>query len=183
MFTTIEGPVLDIGAGSCWLYGFLQIEDYFGIDSIRSRPDMSRESLTHINFVQGLAEYLPFRSNCFSIVLFIASLQHVINPAAAFDQAARVLKPGGQIVIMSGHHGKIHHKLFRILRLITDGDFREVIHAVGRNIFRIGQCERRSVTDTMVEMLSQQFRIDKVYRDNVHISKRSQGVESEAVFK
>ena len=46
------------------------------------------------------AQALPFRDACFDNIVLLDVLHHVENPTSFFAEAARVLKPGGRIVML-----------------------------------------------------------------------------------
>lgn len=46
------------------------------------------------------AEKLPFRDNCFDAVISIGVLHHTVDTAAGIREIHRVLKPGGQAIVM-----------------------------------------------------------------------------------
>ncbi|HUG55890.1 MAG TPA: class I SAM-dependent methyltransferase, partial [Candidatus Limnocylindrales bacterium] len=50
-------------------------------------------------FVQGRGEALPVRDGAADAVLFIEVLHHVADGATALREAARVLRPGGRLLI------------------------------------------------------------------------------------
>jgi len=70
--------------------GHLQLEKAYGTDKAGDE-----------NYVEGVGENLPMEDNTFDIVVFFNSLHHipVNNQAKALMEAARVLKPGGQVYI------------------------------------------------------------------------------------
>ncbi len=49
--------------------------------------------------VQALAERLPFADATFDRILIVDALHHFIDAQAAIQESARVLRPGGQLVI------------------------------------------------------------------------------------
>lgn len=51
------------------------------------------------SYVRAVAEQLPFRDGVFDAVLSVTTLEFVANVRAALSEAARVLKPGGRLVI------------------------------------------------------------------------------------
>jgi SAM-dependent methyltransferase len=66
---------------------------WIGIDPVLG--DLTR----HYPFVQGLGEYLPFRSGVFDGILFSLVLSNMLDPKRSMRQAHRVLKSGGKIYI------------------------------------------------------------------------------------
>jgi ubiquinone/menaquinone biosynthesis C-methylase UbiE len=52
-----------------------------------------------IERVEGRAEQLPFPDAAFDLVTCVNSLHHIARPARALDEMARVLAPGGRIVL------------------------------------------------------------------------------------
>jgi SAM-dependent methyltransferase len=94
-FAELEGRVLDVGCGPQELpsYGAAADIDFVGIDPLRGVRTRS------FTFVRGLGEYLPFADGSFDRVLFATSLDHLLDPARGVREAARVLAPGGRVVI------------------------------------------------------------------------------------
>jgi SAM-dependent methyltransferase len=94
-FSDLSGLVLDIGCGpqDAPSYGTDFDGTLVGIDPLQgSLPK-------RFSFVQGIGEYLPFRSGVFDRVLFATSLDHVLDPMLTLAEARRVLKSEGTINI------------------------------------------------------------------------------------
>jgi len=53
--------------------------------------------ISNCNFVVGEAEILPFDDNRFDIIIFSGILHHLTTLKFAFDEAHRILKPGGRL--------------------------------------------------------------------------------------
>lgn len=97
--------ILEIGVGTgIHAKALLASENiyYFGIDisegmihAARRRLEESSQGLT----VAG-AEQIPFKDNSFDNVFCSGSLHHVTRPEAGIKEMARVLKPGGKLVLM-----------------------------------------------------------------------------------
>ena len=82
------GPTLELGAGSGQLREHLQ--DVVLTD-IQTAPWLD---------AAADAQALPFRTASFANIVMLDVLHHVENPPRFFAEAARVLKPGGRIVML-----------------------------------------------------------------------------------
>jgi SAM-dependent methyltransferase len=97
-FAQLEGLTLDIGCGPqrrpayahAFTGTFIGIDPLFGV--------LPRE----FEFVRGIGEYLPFRSDSFDRVLFATSLDHALSPRRALGEARRVTRPSGTVVLWFG---------------------------------------------------------------------------------
>jgi ubiquinone/menaquinone biosynthesis C-methylase UbiE len=106
-----RGRVLDIGTGS----GLLAIElakskkgrnfDIVALDISENMLKKATENAgtvgvaDRIRFLQGTAAALPFPDGYFDLVISYASLHHWFDPVAVFNEAERVTKKTGTIVI------------------------------------------------------------------------------------
>jgi len=104
----IGGRVLEVGVGtgiSLPLYGaHLRI---FGTDISEAMLAKARRRVAEFNLenVEGLAvmdaEKLEFSDNSFDVVMAQYVVTAVPNPEAALDEFARVLRPGGELIILT----------------------------------------------------------------------------------
>lgn len=104
-FCGFRGNVLDVGVGPqrCPTHiEFCDKEDAFfiGVDPLVGVQPRC------FAFVRGLGEYLPFRNGLFDQVLFVTSLDHFIDPRPPITEAARVVRPGGDICVWIGEKDK-----------------------------------------------------------------------------
>lgn len=96
--------VLDVGCGTGAVIELLHEKyhnaHYVGLDLT---PDMiavaQAKSLNGCEFVVGDAEDLPFPANSFDAVLPSNSFHHYPNPEKFFAGVARVLRPGGRLIL------------------------------------------------------------------------------------
>lgn len=61
---------------------------------------MDRGVAGNVEFVQANAECLPFPDNTFDVITIAFGLRNVTDKAAAIRSMARVLKPGGKVMIL-----------------------------------------------------------------------------------
>ena len=91
------GLVLDVGCGTLPLPAHVDAcrdtVDWIGIDPVLG--DVARR----FPFVQGLGEYLPFRSGVFDGALYSLVLSNLLDPLQAMRQTHRALKPGGKVYV------------------------------------------------------------------------------------
>jgi len=102
--------VLDVGCGD----GDLAVElscrgaTVTGIDTstdmIEAARARAKREGTDISFTVGEAARIPFAPECFDVVVAVTILCFVANAAPVFREIARVLRPGGSLVI--GELGK-----------------------------------------------------------------------------
>jgi SAM-dependent methyltransferase len=102
--------VLDLGCGD----GDLTLELWrrgVGVAAIDASPDMvgvararARREGAAVSFMVGEAARLPFDAECFDAVVAVTLLCFVADAAPVFREIARVLRPGGVLVI--GELGK-----------------------------------------------------------------------------
>lgn len=90
-----SGSLLDIGCDSPAVSSrlFPASVDYVGIEPSLTVSDQF--------CICGMAEYLPFRDECFDNVALFGSLDHILDEHQAIDQAFRVLRPGGRLYLAS----------------------------------------------------------------------------------
>jgi len=96
--------VLDLGCGSGRLYGALQGRgvDYTGIDNSLELIAIAKIKYLEANFVVGDVLNLPFPGSSFDKAYSVAVLHHIPSTELRkqfFAEAARILKPGGLLII------------------------------------------------------------------------------------
>ena len=99
-----EIKLLDVGAWNCLMYDWLMQKFsnfknkiyYIGIDIINVQNRRK-----DIDFIQCSAEYLPFKPNSFNAVIFIESLEHIVDYVKALKEAYLVLKENGGLFIQA----------------------------------------------------------------------------------
>lgn len=107
----LRGRLLDVGCGrrpyARWLDA---ATDYVGLDMTPAPggPD-----------VCATAWRLPFADRSFDAVLSTQTIEHVAEPAEAVAEMARVLRPGGSLVLSAPQTWRLHeapHDYFRFTR-------------------------------------------------------------------
>jgi ubiquinone/menaquinone biosynthesis C-methylase UbiE len=102
--------VLDVacGAGALVVEVAPRVERAVGVDlsdgmlqlarsRLRAAPDA--QGLTNVEFLLGPSDALPFDDGSFTALLCTTALHHFPDPQRSIDEMARVLEPGGRLVI------------------------------------------------------------------------------------
>jgi SAM-dependent methyltransferase len=92
------GRVLDVGCGvGMYMRAFSQSTPHvFGVEIEGER---ARDALQHGRVVQSVGEALPFADDYFDVLLSHEVIEHVADDRTSVAEMARVLKPGGQLIL------------------------------------------------------------------------------------
>lgn len=117
------GDVLDVGAGDGAVASYVApyCRSLTCVDLVPRMVEAARARLSdhrHVRVEQADAHELPFCEASFDQVLLFHTLGHVERPQRVLEQCARVLRPGGRLVVLSldehkhreltASHGEIH---------------------------------------------------------------------------
>lgn len=98
--------VLDVGSGTGYLLGLLAArlpgaEELTGVDAAPSTVAVARKRATdeRVRFLEGTAERLPAGDGRYDLVVSTTSFDHWADQAAGIAECARVLAPGGHLVL------------------------------------------------------------------------------------
>lgn len=135
--------VLDVGCGTGAMLEMIQ-EKYpeancTGADLSSSMIEFAAKSHPHFTFCVADAIQLPFNDSSFDVVTNAISFHHYTDPTRAVKEAYRVLKPGGQFLLMDiTPKNKIIRKIhdFGANYLVRDGHHAFQSLANTRELFR-----------------------------------------------
>ena len=105
-----DDRVLDVacGAGAVVVELAPHVERAVGADLSDGMLELARsrlhkagdpEQLENVEFVQAPSDALPFEDASFTALICTTALHHFPDPQASIDEMARVLAPGGRLVI------------------------------------------------------------------------------------
>ncbi|WP_101295283.1 methyltransferase domain-containing protein [Halegenticoccus soli] len=103
--------VLDVGCGTGFgTEGLLQYtDDVHGLDQSAHQMEKAFRKFGKrgsVRFYRGDAERLPFKDGSFDLVWSSGSIEYWPNPVAALRELRRVVKPGGQVLVVGPDYPK-----------------------------------------------------------------------------
>jgi SAM-dependent methyltransferase len=78
-----------------------------GVDPSRRMLERARDAAPWESLAQGSAESLPFGDDAFDVVMSTDVIHHIADRDAYFQEAARVLRPGGHLITVTDSHDTI----------------------------------------------------------------------------
>lgn len=100
-FCAFREHVLDVGVGPQKIPSHFEGFEKSNITFVGVDP-LEGEQPRDFIFFKALGEHLPFKDSIFDQVLFTTSLDHFLDPLIALLEAKRVVKDGGEIIVLMG---------------------------------------------------------------------------------
>jgi SAM-dependent methyltransferase len=117
--------ILDVGCGRAvdgarlWEKGAQVV----GLEPSRVMLARAKEYLTKNNarvvLAQGIGENLPFKPYSFDKVMCKGALDHFFSPSQTMEEIARVLKPGGEMIVSIANFNSLGFRLGKGLYPVT----------------------------------------------------------------
>jgi ubiquinone/menaquinone biosynthesis C-methylase UbiE len=108
-----SGVVLDVGCGDgrlCWKYQICPPERYIGVDIGRDLLRVLKERTRGVaTAVEATADNAPLPENTADFLACTEAFEHLPEPAAALREFARIVRPGGTIVIQSPNAARLRN--------------------------------------------------------------------------
>ncbi len=103
-----DDRILDVGSGTGFATQALQeqSQNVYALDQSRGQMNRAWNKLDKhgpVEFTFGDAEQLPYGPDTFDIVWSSGSIEYWPHPVAALEEIRRVLRPGGQVLIVGPH--------------------------------------------------------------------------------
>lgn len=127
--------VLEVAAGTCICGRALapMVNHVTCLDATdamleEGRREAQRSGLRNLTLMRGNAEELPFLDGSFDLVICRLAFHHLLNPATAFHEMARVVKKGGRVVLIDMAPGSeaLRERIDAIERLRDPSHVREL---------------------------------------------------------
>jgi SAM-dependent methyltransferase len=132
------GPVLDVGAGDGTLLDALRRtgRDATGLELVSTRPDIEARDITDLD-----------PDPRYAAIVFWHSLEHLPQPGRALEAAARLLVPGGVLVVAVPNSDSLQAKAFKDRWLALDMP-RHLVHLPANALIERMQTDGLRVTRT-----------------------------------
>ena len=118
--TVIGGRTLDVACGVGKLAARFQQAGgkAWGIEPSADMLALSRFVVPRdaVALTRGVAETLPFQDATFDSIVCMGALDHFVEPRSFMQEAARILKPGGRVVIALANYDSLSCRIGRIAR-------------------------------------------------------------------
>lgn len=112
---SLSDTMLEVASGTCAVgRGFSPyLKNVVCLDATQAmleagKTEASKNSLNNIIFIKGYSEDLPFLTDSFDIVISRLAFHHFTDINRPFKEMARVLKPGGKLVIIDMEASEEH---------------------------------------------------------------------------
>ncbi len=122
------GRTLDVACGSGRLAARIceRGGEGWGVEPSQEMLGISRLVFpaSRVVLVRSVAEVLPFRDASFDRVLCQGAVDHFVDPHAFVREAARVLRPGGRLIVAVANYESLSCRLGRLLCRVAPAPFR-----------------------------------------------------------
>ena len=125
----LKGRLLDVGCGSMPYRSLFSVDEYIGLDI---DSDSSRDAGVADYFYEG--NEFPFEDYSFDSILCNQVLEHVFNPDEFIGEVARVLKPGGKLLLSVPFVWDEHEQPYDYARYSSFG-LRALLEKQGLTVF------------------------------------------------
>jgi SAM-dependent methyltransferase len=106
---TPEGIDALLDAGCAWGYGTrfftAKAKKVVGLDPNDDAIDVARGRYPHLTFFEGGLEHTDFEPESFDAIVCCDVLEHVDNDRDCLSEIARILRPGGVLILTVPHDG------------------------------------------------------------------------------
>ncbi len=124
----LRGRLLDVGCGRKPYHALFadHVESYWGVDFPVTMVN-SYKSATQADAFANCLE-LPFQNDSFDTVLSTQVLEHVPDPRLLIAEMARVLRPGGVLILSAPMTWPLHEEPYDFYRYTTYG-LKNLLHS------------------------------------------------------
>jgi ubiquinone/menaquinone biosynthesis C-methylase UbiE len=124
-----DDRVLDVGCGTGFATeGLLEeVDAVHGLDQSEHQMEKAFAKFgkrDRVRFYRGDAERLPFKTDSFDVIWSSGSIEYWPNPVTALREFRRVVKPGGQVLVVGPNYPErtLFQRLADAIMLFYDAD-------------------------------------------------------------
>jgi ubiquinone/menaquinone biosynthesis C-methylase UbiE len=113
--------ILDVGCGPTILSRMIQMGEKYGVDPLADSFGSlvkRRDDVDLFHFLKGVGEFLPFKDDCFDLVICRNVLNHVLAPDMVVAEVGRVCRSNGLILLAADIYSPLVAKTKRIVERI-----------------------------------------------------------------
>ena len=168
----LKTPILDVGCGFGEFAGvFFDSQIEIGVDISIEDLLRAEKGEKYKKLVSADARHLPFSKNTFSTVISVSVLEHISTPKKCIQEAYRVLKPGGILILtivtsdinnhlfyppllkklglyrVADEYIKYYHHIFKHITLYSPQKWKQIVEQAGFTI----RLQRGTFSDKLVK--------------------------------
>lgn len=109
--------VLDVGCNDGFIGTMLlkKQNKVFGIDIVKKNLEIAKHRGLIVKSVDVEKEKLPFKNDCFDLVILGDIIEHVFDTDRLLKEARRVLKTGGKLIVTTPNVASLGRRLMLLL--------------------------------------------------------------------
>lgn len=160
--------VLDLGCAVGWTSAkMVPFYEVYGLDPSDDYIERAKRRAPDAHFTVGNAEHLPYPDAHFSAVVLLDVLEHVNDERAVVAEIARVLRPGGLLVLSVPHTGILRWLDSNNIYAWLTGEDPLSAPATPRTNFMY---HRHYSVPALAGLLGDRFHIDKTHFSSLGVS-------------
>ena len=159
-----KGLILDVACGTGRVFPFYENRQIYGVDISKDMLAKAKRRVPTAKTFVGDAEKLPFKSEMFSVVITSRFIMHTPEYEKAIKEMARVVKPGGSLIIDFPNLYSLSFFSTKIKLTLKIGRLKYY------NLFTYGQIKKISKKNglTIKEVESKAFFPPRILPENMH---------------
>lgn len=132
----LNARVLDIGAGSCRYRSLFSHCAYKSHDFAKLEKKDVGEGYGQLDYISDILD-IPVEDNSFDAILCTQVLEHVPEPIPVVKEFARILKPGGTLLLTAPQRSGLHQAPYHYYGGYTIHWYKKFLPAAGFDIMSI----------------------------------------------
>ena len=132
--------VLEIGCGPMGVIYYLSAKERVGLDPLaRDYMNAFGFDARGVSLLSSMGEHLPFADHTFDVVVIGNVLDHVYQPDRTLNEARRILKPGGRLIVWMHVIPRWMRPMRMVLNAIDGGHPHHMTEAEANKLFTDAQ--------------------------------------------